>query len=299
MFQRRRFFTAAILFTSCGMIGFGGNPCLERASAQEKALWQKKMLGAGAVPLPDRIAQADLVVRGKVTAVEDKSVPVAPLPGSADKVAYRVLGLKVDEVLIGDKDTKKIRVGHGVKINPPQVPPPQALAIEEGWEGLFFLKKHHQGKFYVNFSFFNGMIPASESDFNKSLETSRTLAKIILDPVAALKAENADNRYLAVAMLIGKFRPRVVKGQHQKEEPIDAGVSKLLLKALAEADWKYDRNWLDVYPAHPYDLFKQLGVTKVDGYEPPATGDRDTLAATHKWLLDHQNKYTVKRLVLE
>src|SRR5947208_1484847 len=100
MFHRRRFFTAAILFTACWMIGFGENPCMERASAQEKALWQKKMLGAAAVPLPDCIAQADLVVRGKVTAVVDKSMQVAPLPGSADKVAYRVLSLKVDEVLI-------------------------------------------------------------------------------------------------------------------------------------------------------------------------------------------------------
>src|SRR5262249_5195225 len=126
MFQRRRFFTAAILFTSCWMIAFGGNPCLGRASGQKKALWEKKGVGAGGGPLPGWIRHADLVVRGKVTAVEDKSLQVAPLPDSADKVAYRVLGLKVDEVLIGDKDTKKIRVGHGVKINPPQVPPPQA-----------------------------------------------------------------------------------------------------------------------------------------------------------------------------
>src|SRR5262249_19008096 len=126
------------------------------------------------------------------------------------------------------------------------------------------------------------------------------MAKILHDPVAALKAANASNRYLAVAMLIGKFRPPLFKGQPHKEETIDAAVSKLLLKALAEADWKYDANWLNeaIYPAHPYDLFKQLGVTKADGYSPPTNDSPDTVAATHKWLLDHQEKYTVKRLTL-
>jgi hypothetical protein len=115
-----------------------------------------------------------------------------------------------------------------------------------------------------------------------------------------LKVGHASNRYLAVVMLIGKFRPPVVKGQQPKEVPIDAGVSKLLLKALAEADWKYDAGWLlgEMYPADPYHLFQQLGVTKADGYDPPTSDLRDTLAATQKWLLDHQEKYRVKRLTL-
>jgi hypothetical protein len=163
---------------------------------------------------------------------------------------------------------------------------------------LFFLKKHHQEDFYVNFAFFNGFIPSGTPEFAQDLEVARKLANILHDPAAALKVGNASNRYLAVAMLIRKFRPPVVKGQQQKEEPIDAGVSKLLLKALAEADWKYDWDRLSaqVYPAHPYHVFQQLGVTKADGYEPPTSDERDTLAATQQWLRDNQEKYTVKRL---
>jgi hypothetical protein len=298
MLQKRQDSTTAFLLIAFCMVVFAAGGCLQQARAQEKELWKKQTLGAAAIPLPERIAQADLVVVGRVTAVENENFEAKPLPGSADKPTYRVLGMKADETLLGDKMAKKIRVGFIVKATP-TVPPPQMLPIKVGWEGLFFLKKHHQEDFYINFAFFGGFVPSGGPEFAQTLEVARKMANILHDPVAALKVGNASNRYLAVAMLIGKFRQPVVKGQQYKEEPIDAGVSKLLLKALAEADWKYDAAWLletMYYPAHPYHLFQQLGVTKADGYDPPTSDLRDTLAATQKWLLDHQEKYRVKRL---
>jgi hypothetical protein len=298
MLQKRQDSTTAFLLIACCMVVFDAGGCMQQAGAQETQLWKKRPLGAGEVPLPDCVAQADLVVAGRVTAVENESVEAKPLPSSADKATYRVLGMKADEILLGDKMAKKIRVGYIVKATP-TTPPPQMLSIEVGRAGLFFLKKHHQEDFYVNFAFFNGFLSRGP-EFAQNLEVARKMVNILDDPVAALKVGNASNRYLAVAMLIGKFRPPVVKGQQQKEEPIDAGVSKLLLKALAEADWKYDADWLhgEKYPAHPYHLFQQLGVTKADGYEPPTSDERDTLAATQKWLLDHQATYRVNRLTL-
>src|SRR5262249_34011131 len=71
-------------------------------------LWKPRPLASAEVPLPDRIAQADLVVVGRVTAVENESFEAKPFPGSADKPTYRVLGMKADEILLGDKMTKKI-----------------------------------------------------------------------------------------------------------------------------------------------------------------------------------------------
>jgi hypothetical protein len=262
--------------------------------AQDTTLWKPRLLGGGETPLPLCIAQADLVVVGRVSGVEDKSLEAEPLPGSAGKVAYRVLGMKVEEVLLGDKAAKKIRVGFIPK-SAPSAPPPQLFVLEEGWEGLLFLKKHHKGDFYVKFALFSDM-PRGAPEFAKTVEDACRLAKIVHNPAAALKVDNASNRYLAAAMLIGKFRPWAVKGQPQQEEPIDAEVSKLLLKALTEADWKYDADRSGVYPPHPYDLFHQLGVTKSDGYQPPTGDFRDTLAATQKWLVDNQGKYKVKHL---
>jgi hypothetical protein len=51
-----------------------------------------------------------------------------------------------------------------------------------------------------------------------------------------------------------------------------------------------------VYPPHPYRLFQRLGVTKADGYDPPAVAEiQTTLNATLKWLQDNEGKYAVKR----
>jgi len=295
MAQRKQTCVTAVFLTALCLVASEGDACV----AQDATLWKPRPLAAGETPLPARIAQADLVVVGRVSGVEDNSLKTEPFPGSAGKVAYRVLGMKVEEVLLGDKAAKKIRVGFIPKSAPsalpPQTPPPQMFVLEEGWEGLLFLKKHHQGDFYVKFALFSD-IPRGAPEFAKTVEDARKLIKIVDKPAAALKADNASNRYLAVAMLIGKFRPPAVKGQPQQEEPIDPEVSKLLLRALAEADWKYDKDWSGVYPPHPYDLFQQLGVTKADGYQPPTGDMRDTLAATQKWLVDNQGKYKVKGL---
>jgi hypothetical protein len=290
MAQRKQTCVRAVFLTTLCLVASEGDARV----AQDTTLWKPRLLGGGETPLPARIAQADLVVVGRLSGVEDNSLEAEPVPGSAGKVAYRVLGMKLEEVLLGDKAAKKIRVGFIPK-SAPSAPPPQLFVLKEGWEGLLFLKKHHQGDFYVTFALFSN-IARGAPEFAKTVEDARKLAKIMHNPAAALKADNASNRYLAAAMLIDKFRPTPLKGQPQQEEPIDPEVSKLLLKALAEADWKYDADWTGVYPPHPYDLFQQLGVSKADGYQPPTGDSRDTLAATQKWLLDHQGKYKVKHL---
>jgi hypothetical protein len=48
---------------------------------------------------------------------------------------------------------------------------------------------------------------------------------------------------------------------------------------------------------HPHLLFQQLGVVKADGYDPPTHDLRNTLAATQRWLREHQETYSVKPFV--
>jgi hypothetical protein len=125
MAQRKQTCVTAVILTTLCLVAFAGDACV----AQDTTLWKPRLLGGGETPLPARIAQADLVVVGRVSGTEDNSLEAEPLPGRAGKVAYRVLGMKLEDVLLGDKEAKKIRVGFIPK-TAPSAPPPQLFALE-------------------------------------------------------------------------------------------------------------------------------------------------------------------------
>src|SRR5947207_2802786 len=92
----------------------------------------KRMLGAGLAGLlclvlvqaaqalrimnvpsaPQRLAQADVVVVGKVTAVEDKNVMAELSPGNKEKAEFRVVVVKIAEALVGAKGLTHVKVGY-------------------------------------------------------------------------------------------------------------------------------------------------------------------------------------------
>jgi hypothetical protein len=275
-------------------------------AAETKDLWPPRAIGAAEIPLPDSIVRADVVVRGKITKLEEKSIETSPHPGAKDKVAYRVAVIKVEETLRGDKSAKEIRLGFvpptsyktgKAGVPEPYVYPAETRTFKPNDEGLFILKKHYEEPFFVNFSLFKSFVPAGAREFDKDLELSRQLAEILAKPAAALKVDNAANRYLAAAMLVELYRGSQLKDERQ-EKPIDPEVSKLLLKTLADADWKFDVGRLGgAYPPHPYRLFQRLDVTRADGYDPPAGETVKAFEATQKWLRDNAEKYVVKRRV--
>jgi hypothetical protein len=283
------------------------------AFGQEKdkaALWPPRYLGAGEVPLPDRIVQSDFVVVGRVVALEPKDVEAVFSSESAYKLDYRIAVVKVKEVIHGQKDAKELRLGF---VSPDQdrtvdktgkaIPalwPLEFSPVKVGQEGMFFLRKHHQGNFYVNFVLFGGFLPSSDTpEFTKNLENARRLNKVLALPLEALKAENESNRFLAATMLVAHYRLSWLKDRKLPEKAIEAEESKLILKTLAEADWSDVTEAIapGKYPTHPYGVFLQLGVTKADGYDPPKnTPDvRDTLKYTQVWLRDNQEKYRIQR----
>src|SRR5438132_4746456 len=64
--------------------------------------------------VPERVALADLIALGKVTAIEDALVEASPLvkiPGVTKKVSYRIAVVAIDKPLLGTEDGKRIRVG--------------------------------------------------------------------------------------------------------------------------------------------------------------------------------------------
>ena len=214
MFQRLNVSRLAIALALLSLLGWEGVAGMPRAKAQDPPLWTPRSLGSGEMPLPARIALADLIVIGKVDAVEDKTVEVLPSPGSKDKVSYRTCVLKAEEVLRGDKDAKEFRIGFATKVAL-GVGPGEWLGFKPGHEGVFFLKRHHAGDFFVNFSLSNGLSRVAPKegfgtpgDYDKQVRAVRTMVKMLEDPVTTLQGKNDADRYLGLTMLIEHYRSR-------------------------------------------------------------------------------------------
>jgi hypothetical protein len=119
--------------------------------------------------------------------------------------------------------------------------------------------------------------------------------------MASLKAKSADDRFLTAAMLIGRYRSVQFGAAPAgtKNVPIGAEESKLILQALAGADWT--KNDPDSQLS-PQRSFFQLGVTDQDGFKipPPGPGGvQDVAGAAKAWLKSHAATYRVQRIVAE
>jgi hypothetical protein len=248
---------------------------------------------ADALPLPNRVAAADVVVVGKVTAIEDKTVTAAPFPGATNKVEYKVAVVTVGDALMGAKGEKTVRLGF-VPTPPMVVISPAPFQPTVGTEGVFFLTKHADAGFYLApgpLDFLDKKSPT----FEKDVALLKRCARIMDDPNAALKGTNAEDRFLAAAMLVARYRTR--KLPNDKTEPIDAEQSKRILEALAAADWTPT---MDLMQVTPLMVLHRLPLTKEDGWEPPAPQDQRAYAAyAQKWTKEHAGSYRIQRFVAD
>jgi hypothetical protein len=268
-----------------------------------------KAMMIAAAPIPQRVAQADVVVVGKVTAIEDKTVSATQAPGTKDKVEYHVAVIKIKDDLLGAKGLTHIKVGFIVPKEIPTPPPGPGGAVrlpirryptvklEVDQEVCAFLKKHHDGEFYVAQNYFD-VIDKKAPDFDKQVEQAKKCAKALADPKASLKAKDAGERLLTAGMLVSRYR--TFRGPNAKTEAIDADESKLIMNALAEADWtKVSRDTVS-----PLQAFAQLGVTEKDGFTwKPAPGvalpPNAYQNAAKEWVKANAEKYRIQRFVAE
>jgi hypothetical protein len=247
-------------------------------------------LPADALPLPNRVANAEMIVVGKITSIEDKTVMVAPTPGGK-KLEYRIAVITVSEALQAPKGTTKVRLGF-VPPPPNVVVSPPPLIPAEGMEGCFFLTKHGEGDFYMAPSPLN-FLDKKSANFDKDLALVKRCAKILEDPDAALKGKESEDRFLAASMLVMRYTTR--KTPNPKREPIAAEQSKLILEALAAADWTPQKDFTQLSPQM---VLGRLALTDKDGWKPPAPGDAKAYAAyAQQWLKDHAATYRIERYV--
>jgi hypothetical protein len=89
--------------------------------------------------IPERVVMADVVVLGMVTAVEEKRVTALGFGNfSGQKVSYKIVQLKVGELLRGPKKLDRLRLG--------LLPEPD---LKVGQEACFLVRKHPEGDFFV------------------------------------------------------------------------------------------------------------------------------------------------------
>ncbi len=251
-------------------------------------------------PGPVRIVNSDAVFVGRVTAIEPQDVDAKQFPGAKQTVKYRIAVVTISQTIRGLKDEKTIRVGFV-----PPVPPKPGVPItgggnrspqlQAGQDGLFMITKHAEGKFYQapGFGYF---VAAQDKNFADEVKLAKKVVVILADPLTALKSKDSEERLLAASIQIGKHRTQKPPFNN-KQEPIDADESKLILDALLASKWQPGR-FGD--PANAYQIFAQIGIGPQDGWKSPAkVKDIDEIRqSVLAWLRDHPG-YRIKRFLTQ
>jgi len=260
---------------------------------------QAKAIMIAPPPAATRIANADLVVVGKVTKFGPKLVKGEMFKG--DERDMQIATIKVSDTLLG-KEVKEIEVGFFPPASNnggggPRIRPRPGVQLKQDQEACLILTKHPTKKgVYVVTNFYDS-IPKESADFAKQLETILKSAKLLAKPTDGLKSKEAEDRLLTAALLITRYRTdRTAEG---KTEKVAVDESKLILQALAEADWAPKNNpRVGGNQISPQNLFFNLGVTEKDGWKMPK--DFTKLAdEAKKWCKDNAGKYQIVRFTSE
>lgn len=248
-------------------------------------------------PVPLRVAGADLVVHGKVKGFEDKLIKSELFKNDLREMQVAIVEVK--EVLLGDK-VKQIKVGF---FPPPAAPgagpggrpvrryPTVQLIVGE--ESLAYLTRHPTKKdLYVAQMYFDVTNQKNNPNFSKELDEARKAAKMLANAKTGLTSRDPEERFTTAALLVTRYRtPR--QGS-TRTEPIPAQESKLILQALAKADWntRGPRN----FQMNPQTIFFRLGLTAKDGWDNPEDF-RQLPERAKKWLEANADKYRIQRIL--
>ncbi len=235
-------------------------------------------------PIAVRVAQADATFVGKVTGFGPKMIPAGLEKG--DEREMQVAEVVVSAALLGGVP-KNVEVGFfpgGGRI------PGTTLAKDS--EAIFFVRKHPTRKnTYVAEMYFSASSEKDNPEFKTQVAEAKKAAAALADPMKALKSKDAAERQLAASLLVTRYKTPA-SGAEPKTEAVPAAESKLILEALADADW-------DAAPPGGYQLaargiFARLGATAADGWTAPKDFTKFAEEA-RKWLKDNAGKFKMTR----
>jgi hypothetical protein len=259
-------------------------------------------LRMGPVPISQRVAQADVVVVGKVAVIDDKTVKSERFPNDQMTGEYKVATIKVSEGL-GVNGLSTIKVGFlptapvkPIRPGRPALPSMPDINLAKGQQVCLFLRQHHKEDFYVAVNSFAGLLDRKSPTYAKDLAEVKRVCKLLAKPTVNLKSRSAAVRFETAGLLVQRYRTFRPKA---KQEPIEAEESKLILQAIANSNWNVRTPPLRLgqpVPMTPQGLFRQLGVQPQDGWTPPLDF-RLYNAAAKKWLKDNADTFLIKRYV--
>jgi hypothetical protein len=266
--------------------------------------------------LPTAVVKADDIAVGKVTSIEPKTILIPPYPGSTAKIEYAIAVVKIEDSLKGPKGLTHVRVAFEVPPPPPPPPmdPPGVFVIRPapfvkktlavGNEGCFLLRTQGDETFYrfVDPSY-NDFLVKGDRDYEKKVTFVKHSLELLSDPDKGLKSKEAADRLLTAYLLLNRFQ--AAWGPKAKTEPIDAAQSKLILEAIAGADWTQPDTQGD--EVKPLRVFHFLRLTAKDGWNAPQQGPmqdvriylKEVDAAAQKWLKDNSATYRIQQWVPE
>jgi hypothetical protein len=249
--------------------------------------------------------QAEVIIVGRIVEIEDTDSVATGYEGAPEKTAYKIANIKINESLVGAKGITHIRVGF-IPTNQPL--PQQIKGLEEEWgygtdsygindQGCFFLRKHHEGNFYVPLHD-DRHLDSKQQNYDMELGKIKQTVHAFEKPLEALQAKSSAERQFAASALIHKYRTEPTSNQVVvKEVEIPKEESKSILDALSEIE--NDPNQITTF----MNLFYLLRLTERDGWIQPKSNDpgennRFIIASFGKWYKMHGEKYRMKKLVI-
>jgi hypothetical protein len=235
-------------------------------------------------PISLRAAQSEAVFVGKVTAISDKMVPAELEKG--DDRQMQVATVTVSSDLLG-------RVGKNIEVGffpgGGRLP---GVSLAKDANALFFARKHPTKKnTYVAEMFYSVVTEKDNPDFKSNLDEAKRAATIFADPLKALRSKTLADRQLAASLLVVHYKTPVGGGE-PKSEAVPAEVSKLILEALSEADWRGEPP--GGFQLNPQGIFARLGATAADGWTPPKDFTKFPEEAK-KWMKENAGKFKMTR----
>jgi hypothetical protein len=236
------------------------------------------------VPLPERVALADLVAVGKVQAIEPRNLVALPASGDSQGIEYQVAVLKLDQVLGGVQGLSHARLAfqpnalqyfEDERLEKAAAMPFRGSAqafLAVGFDACFFLHGTF-GHSYFQAPGYQDIVPREgNTNFDKELDLIKKCVKLLAEPLASLRSKDASDRLLAAAMLVTAYRtPKSSYGPEPIQEAIDVEQSRLIVQAIADADWNNVDPQTQLNPAQ---VFQRLALTEREGWRLPPQGFR-------------------------
>jgi hypothetical protein len=234
-----------------------------------------------------RFTAAECVLVGKIINYDEKTMNALPAPGAKATQEFAVAVLEITKAIKGADGLTHIRIALDMTQNLPL-----------GKEACFFLNPHFEEPVCVmNWRFGAPEYKENNAGFDASVRQYERWGRLLKNPLEGLQSKDADERFLTAALLVTEhrtFRPGF-HSQDQKTAAIDATQSKLILLALADAEWS--KVILD-NTVSVQSLFTQLAPTAKDGWNASIGYDaKGYEIAVKKWLKDSADTFRIKTFV--